>query len=226
MSRTLIRAAVGIAALAAGTACAPPASQGGGASRAPEPGEHALSGLAAQHVAILPTYMVRIGPGLEWSSSIGRLEDVKRSLDADIEAAFADRGVKSNWVFPPALEQSYRRNSSYASDPYTLAEEPLRSPSLSSEERLPDPLATQIRTLVALHDDVRYVLAPVELRLERTSSGDPATMGHGVLRLVLIDARLSSIRWSGDITSDKASAYGPVITASIGARLASVVSPQ
>lgn len=224
MSRMLISAAALVAALAAATGCTPPGSQAG-SPRAPETTEHALSGLAAQHVALLPTYMVRIGPGLEWSSSIGRLEDVKRTLDADIEAAFADRGVKSNWIFPPALEQSYRRNSSYASDPYSLAEEPLRSPSLSTEERLPEPLASQIRTLVALHDDVRYVIAPVELRLERTSSGDPATMGHGVLRLVLIDARLSVIGWSGDVTSDKASAYGPVITASIGARLAAAVAP-
>lgn len=222
MSRTLIRAAVGIAALAAGTACAPPASNG---ARAPEPGEHALSGLAAQRIAVLPTYMVRIGPGLEWSSSIGRLEDVKRALDADIEAAFADRGLKTRWVFPEALEQSYRRNSSVETDPYALAEEPLRSPSLSTDERLPEPLATQLRYLISFHDDVRYVLAPVELKLERTNSGEPATVGHGVLRLVLVDPKVNSVVWSGDITSDKASAYGPVITASIGARLASVVAP-
>ena len=224
MSRTLISAATLCAALAAATACTPPASQAG-TPRAPEPGEHALSGLAAQRVAILPTYIVHIGPGLDWATSIGRLEDVKRTLDADIEAAFADRGLKTKWVFPDALEQSYRRNSSIETDPYALAEEPLRSPSLASNERLPEPLGTQLRYLIAFHDDARYVLAPVELRLERVGSG-AGGIGHGVLRLVLIDARTFSAVWWGDITGDTASAYGPVITASIGARLASVVAPQ
>ena len=35
-----------------------------------------------------------------------------------------------------------------------------------STQRLPEPLASQLRTIVALHDDARLVLAPVELRLE------------------------------------------------------------
>jgi hypothetical protein len=87
--------------------------------------------------------------------------------------------------------------------------------------RLPEPLASQIRTLVALHDDTRFVLAPAELRLEAAGAG-----GRGVLRLVLIDARLSKIGWFGEIASDTVPAFGPAITASIAARLAGVVSGQ
>jgi hypothetical protein len=190
---------------------------------APTPAEHALAGLAAQHVAVLPTYAVRLVPGSTWGPAIGRPVDLERMQDADIASALDDRGLRKVWVFPDALVESYRRNSSYAADPYTLAEEPLRSPNLRVDARLPEPLASQIRTLVALHDDVRFVLAPVELRLEPVGT-PPAQTGRGVLRLMLLDARLSNVQWIGDIVSDTVSSFGPVITASIAARLANVVA--
>lgn len=187
----------------------------------PEPTEHALAGLAAQHVAVLPTYGVRVAPGLGWS--VSRTTELRRTLDADIEAAFDERGIKQAWYFPPALQAAYRRNASYAADPYALAEEPLRSPGLALEMRLPEPLASQVRTLIALHDDTRYVLAPVELRLEPAPAGQ--TGGRGVLRVVLVDARLSNIRWIGDVSGDLAPELGPAITASVAAKLAAAVAP-
>lgn len=206
--------ALGLAGAASCASAAPkPASP-------PEAPEHALSGLARVRVAVLPTYAVRVMPGLAWAATIGSQDAVRQQLDADIAAAFDERGLRHTWVFPPELEASYKRNSTYAADPHDLAEEPLRSPSLAIDARLPEPLASQLRTLVALHDDVRLVLAPVELRFEPAGSNT----GRAVLRLVLVDARMSNVRWMGEIASDTASAYGPVITASIGAKLAGVVA--
>lgn len=204
-------------ALVAVAACAHPK-----VSPATDPNEHALSGLAAQHVAVLPTYRVRVMPGLDWARSVQQAGDVRRTLDADIVAAFDERGLRANWIFPDALEQSYKRNSTYATDPYSLAEEPLRSPSFAADAHLPDPLAAQLRTLVALHDDVRLVLAPVELRFEPVGDGK---VGRGVLSLALVDARTTTVVWKGEVASDTASSFGPAITASIGARLAGVVAP-
>jgi hypothetical protein len=184
----------------------------------PQPAEHALSGLAAQHVVILPTYVVRIAPGLGWT--VPRLTEVARTQDADIAEAFRDRGIKT-WILPSGLDSAFRRNPTYATDPHTLAEEPLRSPSLSGDDRLPEPIASQLRTIVALHDDTRLVLAPVELRLEAA----PAGTGRGVLRLVLVDARVSSVRWIGEVSSDPAPAFGPSITASIASKLSAIIAP-
>jgi hypothetical protein len=191
------------------------------AESVPQAPEHALSGLARQHIIILPTYAVRVAPGLDWSATMGRQSAVQRTLDADIMAALEERGLRETWIFPPQLEQSFKRNSTYAADPYTLAEEPLRGPMLAVDARLPEPLASQIRTMVALHDDVRLVLAPVELRLEKAG----ATGGRGILRLVLVDARASNVRWIGQVAGDEAPAFGPVVTASLAARLANVVAP-
>ena len=196
--------------------CAQPAPQGA----SPQPAEHALSGLAAQHVAVLPTYMARVDQNLGWS--IGRPTELQRTLDADILAAFEDRGLRHFWVFPEDLVKSYKSNPTYGTDPYSLAEEPLRSPALGIDARLPEPLASQIRTLVALQPDVRLVLAPVEVRIEPVKPKG----GRGILRAVLIDARLSNIRWMGDIPSDTLESFGPKLSASIANRLVGVVSPR
>jgi hypothetical protein len=184
--------------------------------------EHALSGLAAQHVVILPTYVVRVAPGLSWT--LPRLTEVARTQDADIAAAFSDRGIKT-WILPSRLDSAYRRNPTYATDPHALAEEPLRSPALGGDQRLPEPIASQLRTIVALHDDARLVLAPVELRMEPTTGAGAAGQGRGVLHLVLVDARTSAVRWIGDVTSDPAPAFGPSITASIASKLSAVIAP-
>jgi hypothetical protein len=209
--RVLLLCALALAATACGKSTpAPPP---------PEPAEHSLSGLAAQHVAVLPTYAVRVMPGLEWAGAVGRLTDVKRTLDADILSALDERGIRKAWIFPSELDAAYKRNSTYAADPYALAEEPLRSPSLAVDALIPDPLAAQLRTLIAFHQDVRLVLAPVELRLEKAGSG-----GRGVLRLVLIDPRLVKIGWIGEISSDTAATFGPVISASLASKMANVIA--
>lgn len=214
--------ALGCAFAISTAACGGSASQT--QTQAPAPRDlpdHSLSGLAAQHVVLLPTYSARIAPGLAWSSAVGRLVDVQRTLDADILAALDERGLRKMWIFPEDLAQSFRRNASYSTDPYTLAEEPLRSSTLAVDQRLPEPLASQLRTLIALHEDSRLVLAPVELRLEPAETG-----GRGVLRLILIDPRMSVTRWIGEVTSDPAPAYGPVISASIAAKLANLVTAR
>jgi len=185
----------------------------------PDLPEHSLSGLAAQHIVVLPTYSMRIAQGLPWARAIGRPIDVQRTLDADILAALDERGVRKLWIFPEDLQGSYRRNPSYAADPYALAEEPLRSAGFGIDQRLPEPLASQLRTLVALHEDARLILAPVELRFEPAASG-----GRGVLRLMLIDPRLSVAKWIGEVASDPAPEFGPVISASIASKLAGLVA--
>jgi hypothetical protein len=192
---------------------------GGPPKTAPEPAEHSLATLAAQHIVILPTYAVRIVPGLGWGS-IGRPSDLQKLIDADIVAAFDERGLNKTWVFPAELERVYRQGP-YSPDPHNLAVEPLRSPALELETRLPEPLASQVRTIIAFHDEVRYVLAPVELRLEKAGTG-----GRGVLRVVLLDARLSKVTWIGEFSSDTLQAYSPAVTAGIASKFASAVATQ
>ena len=165
--------------------CAQPAPQGA----APQPAEHALSGLAAQHIAVLPTYMRARRAQPEWS--IGRPTELQRTLDADIIAAFDDRGLRHFWVFPEELVKSYKSQPDVRHGSVCLGRGAAAIAGAGLDARLPEPLASQIRTLVAFQQDLRLVLAPVELRLEPVKPKG----GRGVLRVVL-DARLSNIAGS------------------------------
>lgn len=207
-----------VLALLGAAACASPAPTKTAAVPS-DPLEHSLSGLAAQHVVVLPSYGVRVMPGLDWAAAVGSPIEAQRTLDADILAALEEHGLRQSWIFPDQLVQSYKRNSTYATDPYGLAEEPLRSPSLSVDGRLPEPLASQLRTLVALREDARLILAPVDLRFEPSGTG-----GRGRLRLVLIDPRYSTVTWIGEITSDVLPAFSPAISAGIASKLANIVA--
>ncbi len=180
----------------------------------------ALSTLAAQQVVVLPTYAAIVEQPLDWS--IGRPNELQRTLDNEIAAAFDERGLKKAWIFPDQLAQSYRVNSQYATDPYGLAVEPLRRPGWQPDARLPEPFASQIRTMVALYPNARLLLVPVELRLVPVVPRG----GKGILRVFVVDARTASVVWVGEVESDPLNSFGPALPASIAARLAAVVAPR
>src|SRR5207247_9507156 len=89
----------------------------------------ALGDLAAQHVIVLPTFRVRFASELHWDTTV-RPRDVQRSLDSAIARELDARGLTTNWILPEQLVQSYKRNPTYATDPYGLAEQPLIYPGL------------------------------------------------------------------------------------------------
>jgi hypothetical protein len=92
----------------------------------------------------------------------------------------------------------------------------VRSPRFVTGERYGEPLSSQIRTMIALHDDARYVLLPIELRFERDGGG---TAGRGILRTALVDARTTEARWVGDVKGDTSSVPAAAL-ARVAARLA------
>jgi hypothetical protein len=150
------------------------------------------------------------------------------TLDAEIAAALAERGVGTGWVMPADIVRSARRNPTYSTDPYALTVAVLE-PGHKAPARdapLSEPLASQLRTITAL-GDARYVLVPVELRFERLSgAGVDTTAGHAVLRLALVDARASQVRWLGDVPSDPSSAFSPALAAGVASRLADMIAPR
>ncbi|MDP1862266.1 MAG: hypothetical protein Q8K82_26700, partial [Gemmatimonadaceae bacterium] len=80
-----------------------------------------------------------------------------------------------------------------------------------------DPLASNLRRVVALHD-ARYLLMPVELRAEGSRDG-----GYLAVRLLLVDARLNTILWQVDLPSDRAATYSPVLVKQLATRVADLV---
>lgn len=207
---------VSLAGCGGGTPAATPAT-------APAPERHPLAALAATGAIVAPASLIRIAPELNWSAQQSGARELLRMLDDDIATAIAERGLKANWVMPPDLALSYKRNPTYATDPYALAEESLRSPSFTVGTRLTEPLASQLRTMIALHENARAVLLPVELRFERADATSSAGAARATLRLALVDPRFSEARWVGTVNSDTTSTDPRVLTRALARGVADLI---
>jgi hypothetical protein len=202
-------------------ACGGSASKPG--STAPAPEQHPLAGLAGTGAILTPVYTLRTATEANGIVQMGSTRDVLRLLDDDIAAALADRGLRTGWILPADLALSFRRNPTYAPDPYALAIEPLRSPAFTPGARLPEPLASQLRTMIALHENARAVLLPIELRFDR----DPAaSAARATLKVAVVDPRFSEAKWVGTVRGDTASADLHVLTRSVARGLADLITSR
>ena len=195
---------------------------GGKAPEAPaplEPAARPLAGLAAQHVIVAPAFRLRETDALGWTAQIPRSRDYLKTLDDELLFALGERGLKTQWVYTADLLRSMRGNPTYAVDPYTLAADPLRNPDVKAGAKLSDPLATQLRTMVALHD-ARAVILPVEVRFEKDKSGQ----GIAILRLAVLDGRLGEVRWVSEVRSDPSPTFSRALLAGVASRVADLVT--
>jgi hypothetical protein len=229
-------AALAIALAGAGGCASRPAAPAGadGARPAAAP----LAALAGERIVLVPTQRLRDAGSLGWTAEVGAPREYLAQLDDAILSALGERGVAQGWVTPKDVARSARRNPTFATDPYALGVAPLLPTSRAPRggELLPEPLASQLRAIVAL-GDARYVLVPVELRFERvparassagvTAPGSPpADVGRAVLHLALVDARASEVRWAGDVTGEGATRVSPAVAAGVAARVADLVAPR
>lgn len=193
------------------------------AQNKPKPAhEHVLAAFSTRRLMILPTHYLRMGDSLNWAGEITDQTAYLSALDDEIAFALSDRGVKKVWVFPTAIDAMVKRNAEYAPDPHAMAAQWLRYPGPKRlPEQVPDPIASQLRTLVALQEGGQLVLLPVELRFEPIPGGKECA----VLRFVIFDAVRAKIIYMADIASDPQSSLGPALAASLAGHLADQLGP-
>ncbi|MBX6331534.1 MAG: hypothetical protein IRY91_06790 [Gemmatimonadaceae bacterium] len=183
-----------------------------------------LAAYAARAVVVLPTHYLRPGDPMGWAAQISDVRGYLDEVDGEIAFALGDRGVKRLWVFPPRLVAAAKRNPGYAADPHDLAAEWLRPPMRRVPEQLPEPFASQVRTIIALQENTQYVLFPVEIRFEPAGEGKEG--GRAVIHLVLLDARRSHIVWAADVASDPTTSFSPALAASAAEHIADLVAAR
>jgi hypothetical protein len=183
-------------------------------SSAPRP----LERLAGEQMLVLPVQYLTFADSLGWSQDAPSTREYLNTLDDEIAFALEQRGLKGRWTLAPELIRSVARNQGYAPDPRALAAGEVRAAQKSGEWQLREPLASQLRSLIAL-TDARYVLFPVEMRLTGSSG-----VGHAMLHLVVIDARRSQVQWSGDLAGAPQKGFSPAIAADIASRLADLIA--
>lgn len=179
-----------------------------------------LASLATQQVIVAPLNSLREADALGWTQQIPRSRELMRAFDDSLEAELGARGMKSRWVFPEALARASRASPAYAVDPYTIAAAPLRGEKVAPATRLGDPLASQLRTMIALQESARAILIPVELRFDKLPDG----RGVAALRLAIVDGRTSEVRWIGDVRSAPAATFSRDLLSSLVAHTADLIA--
>jgi hypothetical protein len=211
--------ALGVLLVATAAACA--SAQQSGSDHADAPVLRPLGAFATRPIVVLPTNYFRAGDSLGWAGQAGDPREYLATLDAEISFALTERRLDRVWILPEKLEASVRRNPSFATDPHDLSAEWLRPPGpRKMPEQLPEPLASQLRTLVALHEGAQYVLFPVEVRFQPAGGG----AGQALLRIALLDTRRSHIVFMGDVRSDPSPAFSPAVAASLAGHLADLIA--
>ena len=185
-----------------------------------------LSSMASRPVVVLPVQYIAFSDSLSWSGGTSvqtgfmpYRAQFLYVLDDSIAASLGDRGLRS-WTFARAIIASARRNMGMTADPLALAAERLRRQVKAGDDPVSEPLASQIRSLVALRD-ARYVILPAILRLENKGTG-----ARGSLLLYLIDTRTSRIAWSGQVSSDVSRTMSPAIAGSLAQQVADLVAAR
>jgi hypothetical protein len=227
--RSFVLLALPPLAVLAALACAPsrPAADASGASpapaAAPRPAGQPFANLAGERVIVVPIQRLRLVDSAAGTAPAAAGDAASlAALDSAVAIAATDRGAR--WAFARDVARSARRNPTYAPDPYRLpVSELLPGRKAAPDGMLSAPLASQLRTLVALNDG-RYVVVPAELRVERAGPGTT----RAVLRLALVDARAAQMRWVGEVGTDAAPATTPSIpstaTAQLAARFADLIA--
>jgi hypothetical protein len=201
-------------------ALASAACGGSNASTTPSPELHPLSGIVGQNIVIAPFQALRIPAEVGWTA-LPQARATLASLDSVIADSLRSRVGNTGWVYAADVVRSAAANPTYATDPRAFAVNPLRSSSLKVSDRLPEPVASQLRTMIALHD-ARLVLIPLDLTVERTAAGE----GHPVVHLVLVDPRSSVVRWIGQVVGPDSPAFTPGLSAAIASRLADLFAER
>jgi hypothetical protein len=198
-----------VIALAALASC----SRGAKTSAVPEETPRPLEAFAPQRIILTPTTRVIVFSASDTLGTDPRpTQSEARAFDEELARRLRERGLSSNWILPVDLMRAHERNRTYAPDPYNLATDPVRSPRFAAASKFGEPLSSQLRTMIALHEGARYVLMPIVLRLNHN--------GRTTLRLGLLDPRFAEARWVGEVSSDSALAQPQTALTQVARRVA------
>jgi hypothetical protein len=168
------------------------ASSGSKESQEPAPAANPLAGLVGSRIVVLPAQLISTAaPGGSWDVQPQHASLLKL-IDQEIADAFRKRGVRNNWTFAEELIASATRNAGLAGNPLALPVAGIRRIK-AGDTPLPEPLASQIRTLVSL-TSARFVIMPLEMKVDMNGG-----QRKGSLRVLLIDSRTARVTWAGDV---------------------------
>lgn len=177
-----------------------------------------LSAMAGRQVLVMPVQrnVIVVDQGIDQAAAMEGWNFIV-ALDDSLASALTARGVGSTWTFASTITSVAKRNGGLAGDPHALAAGGLQRLVKAGDDPVSEPLASQIRTLVALREG-RYAVLPAAVRFENVTGG-----ARGTMVVYLIDSRTARIVWSGEVPSATAVRFSPAMAGSIAERFADLV---
>jgi len=179
-----------------------------------------LAILLSKRVLVLPVQRRTFRDSLKWESRMPPASEYLASVDDELTFALTERGLADEWILPPAIIAAAKRNSALGVNPRALGVDQLFA-LFPDKWQLLDPLAKQLRSLVAINE-ARYVLLPLELRF---SNAKTPGMVEPSLRLMIIDARRAQVQWTGQIVGAPTNKLSPAIAADLMSRFGELIGP-
>ena len=211
MRRLLLLIATAAAALPAQQPAQQPVQQ---PVQQPAPQTAPLAQYSSVKVAVVPVQFYKADAGGFAGQPSAA---IRAAFDSLLSEQLEEHGLKGMWATPADVQRTAKRNAMYTADPRNLGAYPVRNGVAPKKPQIVDPLASNLRRVVALHD-ARYLLMPVELRAEGGKDG-----GHLAVRLLLVDARLNTVLWQVDMPSERAVTYSPALLQQLATRVADLV---
>ena len=178
-------------------------------------------------------------------------EDALRAMDAELEFVLGEKRGASDWALPTEVIRRVDRNPMLRMDPSRMAYQGLLEKPVKRKQ-LYEPLHSELRAISALFD-TRYVILPISLFVEEVppepenedaetgpaeaeAPGAPTLDPDGAaetpgryrahLLLAMIDIRMSSIVWWGEIAGDPGAEDSPALLATLAEKVAEQVAPS
>ena len=144
---------------------------------------------ATRGVMVFPLQRYAVGDSGWMSAATATGRPRAAQLDTALTMALRDKGLESKWSLPPNTSRVAQREVMNRTDPRSLATVGLTPSRRRNDVDLREPLGSQLRALIALVPETRYVLVPLEARVVSTATG----MKQATLRIALLDARMSTV---------------------------------
>jgi len=142
---------------------------------------------AGQRVAVTPLTLVVALDTLAEVAPFAARPAALAWADSIVAAVLTARGPEVNWVLPPELRKVARRAPTVAPDPDRMGQSIMRE---NAVETIPDPLRSNLRSLMALVGG-RFVFIPAVITVLPEQSG----MVRAEVSLVLADTRTGKVIW-------------------------------
>lgn len=155
---------------------------------------------ASRKVVVFPLQRYAVGDSAWLSAASATGRPRAALLDSALTEVLRDRGLDGTWSLAGNTSRLAQREVMNRTDPRGLSTAGLVPGRRRNDVDLREPLASQLRAIIAMVPDARMVLLPLEARVSRAADGTR----QATLRLALLDGRMATVVSFPDVTGTPA----------------------